>query len=57
MKKIKKIIKETYKDIMPDQRATLDQLIDLWEIANLLKLYDAADYLSYDIRRKGLKKR
>jgi len=52
MKEIKKTIKEAYKDFMPDQRSTYDQLMDLWEISNHLKMYDAADFLSHVIRRQ-----
>ena len=35
---------------MPDQRSTEEQLMDLYEIANLLKMYDAADYLKQVIK-------
>ena len=51
MKTIKKIIKEAYRNCGNDQRSTLDQLIDIHEVANLLKMYDAADYLREKIYR------
>lgn len=51
MKTIKKVIKEAYQDFGNDQRSTLDQLIDLHEVANLLKMYDAADFLQEKINQ------
>lgn len=50
MKTIKKVLKAVYKNFSPDQRSTLDQLMDLHEIANILKMYDAADYLQEKIK-------
>jgi len=39
------------KDAFPDQRSVTDQLIDLIQIANRYKLYDAADWI-----KRGLEK-
>ena len=44
-------LKDAYKDFSQDQRSLTEQLEDLWYIANILKLYDAADYLSHHVRK------
>ena len=38
-----------------DQRALADQLVDLYQIATFLKMYDAADFLFAHVNKKTYK--